>query len=113
MGTIVRIWTILSLIGLSHADKSSVNILTPSSNLGSFEEKDILHVLSRNKTDTTKNFTFVELISSLGNYTIDAEKDIWNHGRLEMHHTNPHYGESRTLYFQIRNEKYNISADRS
>lgn len=97
MGTIVRIWTILSLIGLSHADKSSVNILTPSGNLDTFEEEDILHVLSRNKTDTTKNFTFVELISSLGNYTIDAEKHVWNHDKLEMHHTNPHYGEFYTF----------------
>ncbi|CAL1674854.1 unnamed protein product [Lasius platythorax] len=91
MGTIVRIWAILNLIGLSHADKSSVNILTPSGSLGAFEEEDILRVLSRNKTDTTKNFTFVELISSLGNYTIDAEKDIWSDGRLEMYQTNPHY----------------------
>lgn len=97
MGTIVRIWTILSLIGLSHADKSSVNILTPSGNLGTFEEDDILHVLSRNKTDTTKNFTFVELISSLGNYTIDAEKHVWNHDKLEMYHTNPYYGEFYTF----------------
>lgn len=104
MGTVVRIWTILSLIGLSHAE-SSVNILTPSGSLSTFEEEDILRVLSRNKTDTTKNFTFVELISSIGNYTID-EKDIWSDGRLEMYHTNPHYGESKSLYFHIRNEKY-------
>lgn len=113
MGTIVRIWAILNLIGLSHADKSSVNILTPSGSLGAFEEEDILRVLSRNKTDTTKNFTFVELISSLGNYTIDAEKDIWSDGRLEMYQTNPHYGKSRMLCIHIRNEKYNISANSS
>lgn len=107
METVVRIW-ILSLIGLSQADKS-VNILTPSGSLSTFEEENILHVLSRNKTDTTKNVTFDKLISSISNYTIDAEKDIWSDGKLEMQHTNPHYGESEILYFHIKNEKYNIS----
>ncbi|TGZ56969.1 nose resistant to fluoxetine protein 6 [Temnothorax longispinosus] len=91
MGTFVRIWAIFSLIALSHAESSSVEVLTSSSGLGTFEEEAILRVLSRNKTDTTKNFTFVELISSLGNYTIDTEKDIWSDDRPEVHHTNPHY----------------------
>ncbi|KAG5314333.1 NRF6 protein, partial [Acromyrmex insinuator] len=90
MGSFVRIWAIFSLIGLSRAE-SPVEILTSSSSLGTFEEEDILRVLSRNKTDTTKNFTFVELISSLGNYTIDTEKVIWSDDRPEVHHTNPHY----------------------
>ncbi|KAG5323880.1 NRF6 protein, partial [Acromyrmex heyeri] len=90
MGTFVRIWAIFSLIGLSRAE-SPVEILTSSSSLGIFEEEDILRVLSRNKTVTTKNFTFVELISSLGNYTIDTEKVIWSDDRPEVHHTNPHY----------------------
>ncbi|XP_012055335.1 PREDICTED: uncharacterized protein LOC105618403 [Atta cephalotes] len=90
MGTFVRIWAIFSLIGLSRAE-SPVEILTSSSSLGTFEEEDILRVLSRNKTDTTKNFTFVELINSLGNYTIDTEKVIWSDDRPEVHHTNPHY----------------------
>ncbi|XP_025992851.1 O-acyltransferase like protein [Solenopsis invicta] len=90
MGTFVRIWAIFSLIGLSRAE-SPVEILTSSNNLGTFKEDDILNVLSRNKTDTTKNFTFVELINSLGNYTIDTERDIWSDDRPETHHTNPHY----------------------
>lgn len=92
MRTFLRVWAILSLIGLSHAGKQ-VDVLTPRS-LGAFEEEEILRVLARNKTDTTKNYTFVELISSLGNYTVDTEKDIWSVGRPEVHHTNPHYGES-------------------
>ena len=92
MGTFVRIWAIFSLIGLSRAE-SPVEILTSSNSLGTFEEEDILRVFSRNKTDTTKNFTFVELISSLGNYTIDTEKVIWSDDRPEVHHTNPHYGK--------------------
>ncbi|RLU26672.1 hypothetical protein DMN91_000469 [Ooceraea biroi] len=92
MGTFVRIWAILSLIGLSRAGKSSVDILTSSSSgLAAFEEENILHVLSRNKTDTTKNFTFVELISSLGNYSIDADRVIWSNDRPEAHQTNPYY----------------------
>lgn len=92
MGTLVRTWTILSLIGLSRAGESSVDILTSSSSgLAAFEEEDILHVLSRNKTDTTENFTFVELISSLGNYSIDAETEIRSEDSPEAYHTNPHY----------------------
>ncbi|XP_011881618.1 PREDICTED: nose resistant to fluoxetine protein 6 [Vollenhovia emeryi] len=90
MGTFVRIWTIFSLLALSRTE-SPVEVLPSSSGLSTFEEKDILRVLSRNKTDTTENFTFVELISSLGNYTIDTTKDIWRDDRPELHHTNPHY----------------------
>lgn len=102
MGTLVRTWTILSLIGLSRAGESSVDILTSSSSgLAAFEEEDILHVLSRNKTDTTENFTFVELISSLGNYSIDAETEIRSEDSPEAYHTNPHYGES-TLRYHVR-----------
>lgn len=94
----MRIWMILGLMaGLSRAGRSPMDILTySSSGLAAFEEENILHVLARNKTDTTKNFTFVELISSLGNYSIDRE--IWNGdeiGSLETSHTNPHYGESQ------------------
>lgn len=101
MGTPVRILAILNLISLSCADKSSVDVLTPSSGLSAFKEEDILNVLSRNKTDTTKNFTFVELISSLGNYTIDSKKIIWSDDS-PAYYTNPHYGESRILYFCVR-----------
>ncbi|EZA46480.1 hypothetical protein X777_00116 [Ooceraea biroi] len=102
MGTFVRIWAILSLIGLSRAGKSSVDILTSSSSgLAAFEEENILHVLSRNKTDTTKNFTFVELISSLGNYSIDADRVIWSNDRPEAHQTNPYYGEFTLLRYSV------------
>ncbi|EFN89881.1 O-acyltransferase like protein [Harpegnathos saltator] len=88
MRTFLRTWAILGLIGLSRA--SEVSVLTPG-NFGTFEEEEILRMLARNKTDTTKNYTFVELISSLGNYTLDTDKDIWSIGRPEVHHTNPHY----------------------
>jgi len=95
MGTFKKIFAILSLISLSNADKSSVDVdLTSSSGLSVFKEEDILGVFSRNKTDTTKNFTFIELISSLGNYTIDSEKIIWTDNSPEIHHMNPHYGKS-------------------
>lgn len=69
-----------------------MDILTTRS-LNTFEEEEILRVLSRNKTDSTKNFAFVELINSLGNYTIDADKDIWDIEQLKMTNTNLHYGE--------------------
>jgi hypothetical protein len=92
METFARIWTILGLIALSRAGDSSVDILAPN-NLDSFED-DVLHALSRNKTDTTKNFTFVDMISSLGNYSIDAERKIWSDIRPDTYRTNPYYGES-------------------
>lgn len=96
MRTFLRVWAILSLIGLSHAGEP-VDVLTPRS-LGAFEEEEILRVLARNKTYTTKNYTFVELISSLGNYTVDTERDIWSIGKPEVYHTNPHYGESSGVH---------------
>jgi len=93
METLARIWTVLGLIALSRAGKSSVDLLASSpSGLDAFED-DVLHVLSHNETDT-KNFTFVDMISNLGNYSIDAEREIWNDDvKPDMYRTNPHYGE--------------------
>lgn len=101
MEMLVRILAILSLISLSCAKKPSVNVLTPSSGLSAFKEEDILDMLSRNKT-ATKNFTFVKLINNFGNNTIDSEKIIWSDDSPEAHHINPHYGESRILYFCVK-----------
>jgi len=98
METFARIWTILGLIALSRAGDSSMNILASSpSNLDDAFEDDVLHVLSRNKTD--KNFTFVDMISrQLGNYSVDAERNIWSDDvRPDTYSTNPHYGESILL----------------
>ncbi|XP_014475148.1 PREDICTED: nose resistant to fluoxetine protein 6 [Dinoponera quadriceps] len=102
MRTFLRAWAILGLIGLSRASEP-VDVLTPRSLGAAFEEEEILRVLAPNKTDTTKNYTFVELISSLGNYTVDTEKDIWSVGRPEVHHTNPHYEAfSEEIDFEAR-----------
>lgn len=92
MRTFIRTWLILSLLGLSYAG-DSVNILTPGGLRKTFEEDEILHVLSHNKTETTKNFTFVELINSLSNFTVETEKNIWNIDKPEVHYTNPYYGK--------------------
>ncbi|XP_020278398.1 nose resistant to fluoxetine protein 6-like [Pseudomyrmex gracilis] len=92
MRTFVVIWVTLGFIGLS-STKTSVNILTSSNSVDKLKEDDILNVFSHNKSDTTKNFTFVELINKLGNYTIDSQKNVWNDDRLKTHHTNPYYDD--------------------
>lgn len=89
METFVKVSMIFLLTKLSYAGKS-VEILT-SGGLNPLEDDDILRVLSHNKSSSLNNFTLVELIGHLRNYSIEPRKEMWRSERYE--HTNPFYGE--------------------
>ncbi|XP_029053165.1 O-acyltransferase like protein-like [Osmia bicornis bicornis] len=88
METFIKVWMIFVLIKLSYAGKS-VEILT-SVGLSPLEDDDILRVLSHNKSSPSNNFTLVELIGHLRNYSIESRKEMWRSERYK--HTNPFYG---------------------
>ncbi|XP_024941445.1 nose resistant to fluoxetine protein 6 isoform X2 [Cephus cinctus] len=84
-------WIALCAISFSQASKT-VEILTPG--LNTIKEEEILRVLAQNKTESSENFTFVELVSNLQNHTEltkNAADQEWRIDPPEISWTNPYY----------------------
>ncbi|XP_076666635.1 nose resistant to fluoxetine protein 6 isoform X1 [Andrena cerasifolii] len=89
MAMFLTAWTLLLLMKLSCAGKSvDVDVLA-SGGLNTLQEEQILRVLSRNKTNSSNNFTLTGLIGNLRNHTVEAGKLAWK--RENVQDTNPFY----------------------
>lgn len=99
MAMFLAAWTLLLLTKLCCAGKSvDVDVLA-SGALNSLQEEQILRVLSRNKTNSSNNFTLIGLVGNLRNHTVEAGKVAWKREKLDVQDTNPFYGESLSVFF--------------